>query len=348
MQLDVGGHPIHTRAFAVTVSHRGDGLLEASGYVLDLRQRGFVPAGSDLQGMGIIHHMELRTVVDAATATVVSVDSAQPTVAFEATPATLGESCRDPVGRLAALAGTRLDDGFAAALRATFGGVLGCSHLLALMQLAGATVVWVLRRDTEAFPDGAQRRRAGERIFRRDLVFDGHDRGDTQLAVGIQLSDLHFAPGPAVMAPMERFASQYELRLQLGLEGWPAVVADIRGAQRRRGRASFATAQWDDCADTLARIRGLNLGKGAAGELMRNLGDLPPARDALLMLGPTLIQCRASFPDKWLAMVAATPGHPGLIGLADSCYMWRRGGALEHLRAPGAAATNPDVGKPRD
>ena len=348
MQLDVGGHPIHTRAFAVTVSHRGDGLLEATGYILDLRQRGFVPAGSDLQGMGIIHHMELRTVVDAATATVVSVDSAQPTVAFEATPATLGESCRDPVGRLAALAGTRLDDGFAAALRATFGGVLGCSHLLALMQLAGATVVWVLRRDTEAFPDDAQRRRVGERIFRRDLVFDGHDRGDTQLAVGIQLSDLHFAPGPAVLTPMERFAGQYELRLQLGLEGWPAVVADIRGAQRRRGRASFATAQWDDCADTLARIRGLNLGKGAAGELMRHLGDLPPARDALLMLGPTLIQCRASFPDKWLAMVAATPGHPGLIGLADSCYMWRRGGALEHLRAPGAAATNPDVGKPQD
>jgi hypothetical protein len=50
------------------------------------------------------------------------------------------------------------------------------------------------------------------------------------------------------------------------------------------------------------------------------------------MLGPALIQCRASFPDKWLSRAVETPGHPGLIAMADSCYMWRRGGALQRIR----------------
>ena len=52
----------------------------------------------------------------------------------------------------------------------------------------------------------------------------------------------------------------------------------------------------------------------------------------MLMLSPALIQCRASFPDKWLNVAVTTPAHPGLIGMPDSCYMWRRGGALEAIR----------------
>ncbi len=332
MQLDLRGHPIHTRALAVTVSQGADGQFEAVGYVLDLRQRGFVPVGSDLQGMGIIHHMELRAQVNPSTATLVSLEGIQPTVAFEASAATCGESCRDPVGRLGALVGAVLDERFASRLGTTFGGALGCSHLLTLARFLGATVAWVLRRDGELFPDAHARRRQGERVFRRDLLFDGHDHGETALAIGMQLSELHFAPAAAVVAPMERFASQYELRAQIDLEGWPAVVADIRGGQRRRRPGDFATAKWEDCTALFERVRGLNLGKGAAGELARRLDDAPALRDALLMLGPALIQCRAAFPDKWLDMVATSPGHPGLIGLLDSCYMWRRGGGLERVR----------------
>jgi hypothetical protein len=54
--------------------------------------------------------------------------------------------------------------------------------------------------------------------------------------------------------------------------------------------------------------------------------------DALVMLPPALVQCRAAHPDAWHEKVRATPRHPGLTALPDSCYMWRRGGALERIR----------------
>ena len=57
-----------------------------------------------------------------------------------------------------------------------------------------------------------------------------------------------------------------------------------------------------------------------------------PWRDALLMLAPALVQCRAAHPDAWHEKVRSTPRHPGLTALPDSCYMWRRGGALERIR----------------
>ena len=50
------------------------------------------------------------------------------------------------------------------------------------------------------------------------------------------------------------------------------------------------------------------------------------------MLPPALVQCRAAHPDAWHEKVRATPRHPGLTALPDSCYMWRRGGALERIR----------------
>jgi hypothetical protein len=57
-----------------------------------------------------------------------------------------------------------------------------------------------------------------------------------------------------------------------------------------------------------------------------------PWRDALVMLPPALVQCRAAHPDAWHEKVRTTPRHPGLTALPDSCYMWRRGGALERIR----------------
>jgi hypothetical protein len=50
------------------------------------------------------------------------------------------------------------------------------------------------------------------------------------------------------------------------------------------------------------------------------------------MLPAALVQCRAAHPDAWHDKVRATPRHPGLTALPDSCYMWRRGGALERIR----------------
>jgi hypothetical protein len=86
----------------------------------------------------------------------------------------------------------------------------------------------------------------------------------------------------------------------------------------------------------LAPLVGTGLARGAAGEITRRLGDAAEVvcwRDALVMLPPALVQCRAAHPDAWHDKVRATPRHPGLTALPDSCWMWRRDGALERIRA---------------
>jgi len=324
MRLDLGGHPIHTRALSVSLARLDGARLAVAADLLDLRKRGFTPVGSELQGAGVIHQMGLDAVLDAATLTLERIAERLPVVAFEASPATLGESCRDVSGRLAALVGTRVDE---RALRETIGGALGCSHVLALAQFLLATTAGAAAA-VAIGPDDAVHRR----VFRRDLIFDGAELDAGTLLLAVQLSDLSSAPAPAGATPAERFTGHYELRLEIELRGWPATITAIRGAQRRRTPAGFADAAWEDCAALLDQVRELSLGKGANRELNQRLAGNPPLRDAMSMLVPALIQCRASFPDKWLNRAATTPGHPGLIGMADSCYMWRRGGALERQR----------------
>ena len=323
MRLDLAGHPLHTRALSIVVDAEPDGALRAIGELVDVRKRGFTPVGTEVQGAGIIHQMGLEARVDPQRRVIETLAARQPVVAFEASAATLGESCRDVVGGLAALRGMRLDD--AGALRAAMGGAAGCSHLLAVAQLLCATLA-----EHPSWPplpaDAAHRQ-----VLRRDLIFDGAETADGRLAVAVQLSDLTTAPAARGARPMDRFRCHEELRLLLSLEGWPAVIAAADGAERSRGGGDFATAAWRGLDLELAPLRGLSLGKGATQALLAAAGSRPRLRDALLQLGGTLIQCRASFPDKWLN-VAAGEGHPGLIGMPDSCYMWRRGGALERVR----------------
>lgn len=332
MRLDLGGHPIHTRALSVELTLGEDGKLAATADLVDLRKRGFVPVGSELQGAGIIHQMGVSAVVDPRTLTLETIAARQPVVAFEASAATGGESCRDVVGGLSALGGLRLDGRSLDRLRQSIGGPVGCSHLLTAAQLLCSTLSW-LGSEGELDVDGSSwAASAYRRLFRRDLVFDASELEEGRMAIGVQLGDVRLAAARPDTLPMARFASHYELRMRLELDGWPATISQVAGAERRRPRDGFAAASWHDLEGPLAGLRGLSLGKGATRELQRLLAGLPPVLDAMLMLGPALIQCRASFPDKWLNVASTTAGHPGLIAMADSCYMWRRGGALERLR----------------
>jgi len=330
MQLALDGHPIHTRALSVSLSQLDGGKLGAVGELLDLRKRGFTPVGTELQGAGVIHQMGLDAVLDAETLVLERIAERLSVVAFEASAATLGESCRDVEGRLAALVGRRVDE---RDLRDTVGGALGCSHILALAQFLLASAAWGAGEHRAAAIGPSSPPLVHRRFFRRDLIVDGTEVEAGTLTVGLQLSDLLSVPAAATVTPAERFAVHAELRVQMALQGWPATITQIRGARRRRERTGFAEAPWTDCGEPLAGLRGMTLGKGANQELTRRLDADPPLRDALRMLMPALIQCRASFPDKWLNAAATAPGHPGLIGMADSCYMWRRGGALEQGRS---------------
>jgi hypothetical protein len=329
------GEPVHTRALAATLDLQDDGLVAVHGSLIDLRTRGFLPLGGSMQGMGIIHHMELRWVVDPATRVVSVFEPAQPTVAFEATPETAGESCRQPMAAVRALAGVRLGEGFARTLRASIGGALGCSHILTLALFLDGAVRAALDRDRAAFPPRWARPAAPGRIARRDVVFDGHEVESGRVDVVVRLGDLHWNAAPPTALAPERFWRYAEVAATVEVDLWPGELTAIAGGDRVRTADAFAGVAWQDRTVALAPLVGLGLARGAAGEIMRRLGAEPalaPWRDALLQLAPALVQCRAAHGDAWQEKVRATPRHPGLTAIPDSCWMWRRGGALERIR----------------
>jgi hypothetical protein len=333
MRLELDGEPIHTRAQSARVTLRPDGLLDAQGSLLDLRTRGFLPVGGSMQGMGIIHHMELGWLVDPTAGVVRRWMPAQPTVAFEATPETGGECCRDPIDRLVSATDLPLGATLPGALRDRIGGALGCSHLLTLGLFMDAAVRAGLARQSP--PDDGPIGGPPRPLFRRDLVFEAHERASGALVAGVRQHDLDWNARDANALAPERFALHHEVVGRVDVDLWPGSLVAITGAERRRTADAFATGAWEARDALLAPLAGTPLARGAAGEIMRRLGDAPaaaPWRDALVMLPPALVQCRAAHPDAWHEKVRTTPRHPGLTALPDSCYMWRRGGALERIR----------------
>jgi len=327
--------PMHTRALGVRAALRADAKVEARGYLIDLRTRGFLPVGGSMQGMGIIHHMELTWVVDPATDTVEAVVPGQPTVAFEASPETGGETCRDPVARLAAAVGTRLGKAHTGAMRDAAGGPLGCSHLVTLAFFMDGALRAGVARTRARHPARFGRDGVAGTLFQRDLVADARERSDGRVSVVLRQNDLDWSDAtPGVLAP-ERFASHHELDAALEVDLWPGSLLEVAGRERLRTAADFAGVAWTDRTPVLSRLAGLGLARGAAGEITERLGDAPeraPWRDAFLMLAPALVQCRAAHADAWQDKVRTTERHPGLTAIPDSCYMWRRSGALERIR----------------
>jgi hypothetical protein len=341
MQLEARGHPLHTRALAVVLAQRTDGKLDVRGSIVDLRKRGFVPVAGDLQGSGLIHDMRLVGVVDPATAVLEHIVAEQRNVAFEPSAATGGESCRDPIDRIRALGGMSVEGAYAQALSAAIGGPRGCTHLLTLGHLLGSGVARALERD-RALHGGAPARPGGQRTFQRDLVIDGHEPAPGRLQLAAQLTDLHFAPAPALAIPMERFAGQLEVRVLAEITSTSGEITQIAAAERSRERADLERAIWRERSDAAAWLVGRRLGPGISRELLERLGRAPadrPLLDVLLMLAPALVQCAAALSEDWPLAARVQPSVVGMGGLADSCYMWRRGGALARRREAEGGST---------
>jgi hypothetical protein len=76
--------------------------------------------------------------------------------------------------------------------------------------------------------------------------------------------------------------------------------------------------------------------------LFERFGEEPsdrPLLDALLNLAPALIQCVPALMERWQSRPGAP--RPGMMaggGMIDSCYMWRRGGALQRRMIDDLAA----------
>ena len=335
MRLAATGHPLHTRALAVELRQRADGKMDIRGYVLDLRKRGFVPVAGDLQPSGIVHHMELFGVVDPATLVVETLTSRQPSVAFEATATTEGESCRDLAGRVDALGGTRLDVEWSRRLSAEIGGPRGCSHVLTLAQMLGPTVAWGIAHDRELHGPNAQRP-TGQRIFRRDIIVDGLEPEDGRLELAVQLIDLYDAPAPELARPMARFGGALEVRAQVLVDYRTYSITGLMAAERWRGRDNL-DASWEDRTNDVSGLCGTFLHRGVTAAILQHLGPDGadrPLGTLLLQIAPAMIQVNAALSENWPAVALQQKWFVGMGGFADSCYMWRRGGPLERARSP--------------
>lgn len=335
MQLDSRGIPSHTRTLSVTLRQGDAGRVDFSAYVLDLRKRGFVPVGGDIQGPGIIHHMTLNGTVDRDAGRIETIHGAMPTIAFEANAATGGESCRDRIGRVDGLAGTPLDGGYARRVGSEIGGVFGCSHVLTLGQLLGPTSAWALEQDRKHNGDGSVWTR-GERIFRRDIVVDGNDL-DGSLAMSALLTDLHIRPGGPRAEAAARFGRQLELRLGIRIDLAQMRIVEASLSERSRGATDLESAPWRDRPDRADALAGLSLRSGVTREVLGRFGGDKhdrPLLDLVLMIAPATLQCVASFIDTYTRTGGAGRAAAETGGFPDSCYMWRSDGALQARRLP--------------
>jgi hypothetical protein len=273
MKLCVAGHPLHTRSLTVSSHRREDGRHDVRGAVVDLRKCGFVPVAGMLQTSGIIHHMTLDGVLDPATRTLDSLEGGMLTPAFEASEFTRGESCRDPLPRLQALAGRPLDETFVARLREVFGAHLGCSHLLALGQLTATSLLGVLEPEA-AHPEQGSQWRAGERVFQRAVEFDGFELDGAKVDVAVQLTDLHFRPADEVAYPMQRFGEQVEVRIRARIDlEQGAAIQEIEAFERRRGYEDLESADWRDRSREIELLVGQSVMAGMSKRLVSCIGD---------------------------------------------------------------------------
>jgi hypothetical protein len=116
---------LHTRTVTCQGFERGDGLWEIDGWMTDVktysfpnRDRGEVPVGEPLHGMGLRITFDDRMLIHDAVAVT---DFSPFRICPNITPAFKG------------LVGMRMTPGFTKAVKDKFGGVQGCVHLMELL-----------------------------------------------------------------------------------------------------------------------------------------------------------------------------------------------------------------------
>jgi hypothetical protein len=242
------------------------------------------------------------------------------------------------VRTLEALSGTALDSGFASRLNAAIGGPRGCSHVLALARLFGSTLTRALGRGI-----AARDWTPGERLFRRTLAIDGSEPEPGALELALQLTELEFVPADPAPRPTERLGRVHEVRAHArvgaGATGLATVggseLLSLRVAERARGPEQLDDLTWTELAEARALV-GAKLLQAVTPRILaafpsRAAGD--PAVDLLLQLAPGLLQCASSsLGEGWPALAARSPSRIVCAGGPDSCYIWRRGGALDTAR----------------
>ncbi len=333
------GMPLHTRALSIAVSRESDAIWRVRGDIIDLRKNGFVPSSYDIQPSGIIHSMNIELRFDPESLRIEHIAVDQPFIAIDPSEATNGECCRDPAPRLLDFKGDSLDSGFTKRLSAHFGGALGCSHLLTLFQLMASTIPRAVELEKARCKREGNSSRIGESFFRRSVFIDGHLRDDNRVDVAVQLTDTQTRPLPQREPFTKRLEGSHEWKILATIERKRFQIQTLSVAERLRTFETLGTAEWIPHDKLVAELVNTPVIPGLAGRVFKIFsGDatVEPLRDAFLQLAPGFIQIVAAlmddyFKERALAEAGVQKTKPevsSLGGNTDSCYMWRKGSAI--------------------
>ena len=180
----------------------------------------------------------------------------------------------------------------------------------------------------------------GRPFFRRSVFVDGHAPSRDQTEVAIQLADTHTRPLRPGDRVTERLALSHEVKTFAAIDRKRFLIDRLDVRERRRTAETVGSTDWHDHGTLLAPLLGVRLIPGLAARLFSLLGDrrdLRPLLDNLLQFAPGFIQIIAARMDEYYEE-RATGSDPGsqekpavaaIGGNKDSCYMWRRDGAVQ-------------------
>ena len=167
------------------------------------------------------------------------------------------------------------------------------------------------------------------------MSFDGQQRSDEQLELVFQLNDLHFAPADEIARPMARFADQVEIHGAAMIELRDLSLQALRVAQRRRGPDNFESATWVSLEEEVSTFVGEPVARGMRRRVLERFAGVAegtPLVATLLDLAPSMFQCVASLAEQSAPRAACDPSVFFSGGQTDSCYIWRKEGALDLAR----------------
>jgi hypothetical protein len=290
------GDLIHVRTIEVEVDPEQDGRREARGRLCDRRHQGHTYTGSQVIGPGVVHDMSARLTLDVRNGVIASAGSNMDRAAFDGSPETRFESCRDILSNVAQIAGTGLDGDVAGAIRRAIGRERGCYHLTNLW-LAIAAVANRLAR-TRIDPTAG---------LRRSLELTASEGENGWVRFAGNLTD----------------AGQGETRrasLGFGIDPARYLLEEV---------AAAGAPDRHPLPAAVAALERLSLTAGFARAAVERLGAMPDAREILdLALGLNAIVTQGMLLGE--PPVATTTREP-TTRAAGTCYMWRAGGPVESL-----------------
>ena len=300
------GDLIHVRTIEIDVEAERDGRREARGRICDRRHQGHTYTGSHVIGPGIVHDMSACLTIDMGKGTIASATSAMKRAAFDGSPETRFESCRDILPNVEQIAGARLDEDLAGAIRRTIGRERGCYHLTNLW-LAIASLV---SRIGAGSIDPAA-------TLRRSLEFTAREGENGRVRFTGHLADIGQG------APR-----QTRLGFELDPRHYLLEEVDAAASPDLRPLPAAAVA-----------LEGVSLTTGFARAAVERLGAIPDAREILdLALGLNAVVTQAMLLTETPAVATAQgpsthepTRHEPASRAAGTCYMWRAGGPVERL-----------------